>query len=235
MRMRRVKAIGIIGGMGPAASEHFYGRLISLAQKKFGVKNNDDFPEIYLASLPVPDFISSEANQVAALEMILDRLQALDKLPITFYCMACNTGHLLLEEIMKKTEKPFVSLLEEVPRYAVKQGANRVGLLASPTTIRSQMYQNALAKEGIDMVIPDKADQEVIERVIRDTIAGINFEENSPVIQRVAKRLLNEGADSILEGCTEIPLVFPKQELVPVFDTLEILAEAVLRKYYLLE
>lgn len=233
--MRRVKAIGIIGGMGPAASEHFYNRLISRAQKEFGVRNNDAFPEIYLASLPVPDFISSEVRKGEALVMILDRLRLLDRLPISFYCMACNTGHLLLEEIKRNTDRPFVSLLEEVPRFVRKQGAKKVGLLASPTTIKSMMYQNALVKEGIDMVIPVKPDQEVIEKVIRDTIAGINFEENSLVIQRVAKKLLDEGADSILEGCTEIPLVFPKQELVPVFDTLEILAEAVLRKYYLIE
>lgn len=99
------QAIGIIGGMGPEASERFYGLLNRHAQKDFGVEKNEEFPEIYLASVPVPDFISSETNKEAALAMLSNRVKEMDALPIGFFCMACNTGHLLLEELRKHTKK----------------------------------------------------------------------------------------------------------------------------------
>lgn len=225
-------AIGIIGGMGPEASEKFYGLLIRHAQKDFGVEKNEDFPEIYLASIPVPDFISSEEHKQETLEMLVTRVKELDKLPIDFFCMACNTGHLLIGQLQKVTQKPFVSLLDELPLFIKNKGLKKVGILATPTTIKSRMYELVLNKHDIRLLIPDKKDTEVLGQIIKDTIAGKNQEQNSVIAQQIARELLDRGALGIIEGCTEIPLIFPKQHLVPVFDTLEILALAVLKRYY---
>lgn len=229
------KAIGIIGGMGPEASQSFYGLLIRHAQKDFHVEKNKDFPEIYLASIPVPDFINSQKRQDEALEMLKDRVRRMDKLPISFFCLACNTAHLLLEELKKETDKPFVSLLEELPKFLKKEKVVKVGLLATPTVIRTKMYQRVLADSGIETVVPNQRDEKLLGKIIGETVAGKNLEENRIFIQNIARRLLNKGARAIAEACTEIPLIFPKQHLVPVFDTLEILASAVLKKYYLLK
>lgn len=226
------KAIGIIGGMGPEASEKFYGLLIHHAQKDFGIEKNEDFPEVYLASIPVPDFISSEERENEARMMLIDRVRAMDKLPIEFYCMACNTGHLLLEDLRVQTTKPFVSLLDEVPRFIKKNKIKKVGILATPTTIRTGLYRKGFLRYGIELIEPKKEDVERLGSIILDTIAGKNLEKNSILVQQVARRLLDRGAEAIVESCTEIPLIFPKQHLVPVFDTLEILALAVLRRYY---
>ena len=72
-------------------------------------------------------------------------------------------------------------------------------------------------------------------KVILETVAGKNKEGNSIVVKRIADNLVNRGAQGILLGCTEIPLIFPKEYGVLVFDTLEILATAVLKKYYMLK
>lgn len=226
------KAIGIIGGMGPEASEKFYGLLIRHAQKDFGIEKNEDFPEIYLASIPVPDFISSEERENEARMMLIDRVRAMDKLPIGFYCMACNTGHLLLEDLRVQTTKPFISLLDEVPRFIKRKKIYKVGLLATPTTIRTGLYRKGFLRYGIELIEPKKGDVEGLGPIILDTIAGKNFEQNGILVQEIARRLLDRGAEAIVESCTEIPLIFPKQHLVPVFDTLEILALAVLKRYY---
>jgi len=229
------KAIGIIGGMGPEASRHFYGLLIQYAQKDYQVARNEDFPEIYLASIPVPDFISSQKRREEALRMLLDRIRQLDKLPIGFYCLTCNTGHLLIDKLRQQTDKPFISLLEELPRFLKSQKIKRIGLLASPTTIRTKMYEKPLNNYGINLITPTKGDTEFLGKIILDTVAGKNLEENRIQVQKIARKLLEQGAEGIIEACTEIPIIFPKQHLVPVFDTLEILAQAVLKKYYLLE
>lgn len=229
------KVIGIIGGMGPEASQYFYGLLIQHAQKDYHVARNEDFPEIYLASIPVPDFISSEKREEEALRMLLDRIKQLDHLPIGFYCLACNTAHLLINQLRQQTNKPFISLLEELPKFLKTKKIKKVGLLASPTTIHTKMYEKPLNSYGIELITPANGEIELLGKIILDTIAGKNIEENTIRIQKIARKLLEQGAEGIIEGCTEIPIIFPKQYLVPVFDTLEILAQAVLKKYYLLK
>ena len=78
--MKYRKTLGILGGMGPEASEYLYRTLIALSIKHFGAKNNDDFPEIVLQSVPVPDFISNEKAKEKALNMLLERTKALNNL-----------------------------------------------------------------------------------------------------------------------------------------------------------
>lgn len=229
------RIIGVIGGMGPEASAHFYKLLIHHAQKDYHVEKNDQFPEIILVSVPVPDFISDEKQEGKALSMLEDRIGDLDKLPISFFCMACNTGHLLIDMLRKRTNKPFISLVDEVPKYIRKKKIKKIGLLATPTTIKTKLYQTPLEKIGIEVILPKNGDVIHLGRIIKETIAGENLDDNKVLIQHIGRRLLERGAEGIIESCTEIPLIFPRQHLVPVFDTLEILASAVLHKYYLLQ
>ena len=226
------KTIGIIGGMGPEASANFYELLIKHAQRDFGVEKNEEFPDIFLSSIPVPDFISDEKRELEALEMLINKVEEMDKLRITFYCMACNTGHLLINKIKRKTDKPFISLVEELPKYIRKQKIKKVGLLATPTTIKTRLYEQVLEEYGIEVILPKNRDIELLGNIIKETIAGKNMDQNKVTVQHIARRLLKRGAEAIVESCTEIPLIFPKQHLIPVFDTLEILSEAVLKKYY---
>lgn len=234
-KYQKNNAIGIIGGMGPEASRYFYGLIIKYAQEIYHIGKNENFPEIYLASIPVPDFINSAKNRNKALEMLQEKIIAMNSLPVTFYCLACNTAHLLLADLQKETDKPFISLLDELPKYLQKRKIKKVGLLATPTTIKSGLYVKELNQVGIKIIAPNEKDIPVLGKIIKDTIAGKNLEENGIKIQKIAASLLQTGADAIVESCTEIPLIFPKQHLVPVFDALEILAQAVLKKYYLLQ
>lgn len=230
--MRKVNMIGIIGGMGPEASQYFYGLLIKKAQKEFGAIRNDQFPEVIIDSVPVPDFISDKKQLGVAKAMLQERVRQLSKLPIGFFCLACNTGHVLIDDLRKVTDKPFVSLLEEVPKFISKLKYRKVGLMATPMTIKLGLYNKPLNKKGIEVIVPGAKQQIKLGKIIKETVAGKNYEENSVAVQKIARGLLEDGAEAILETCTEIPLIFPKQHLVPVFDSLEILANAVLKRYY---
>ena len=100
------KAIGILGGMGPEASAYMYSTLIDLAILRFGAKNNDDFPEIILHSIPVPDFISNEKQKAKALLMLKKRVKNINRMPILFLAIACNTAHVLLPQLQVISKKP---------------------------------------------------------------------------------------------------------------------------------
>ena len=167
--------------------------------------------------------------------MLIERIKIMDGFPVSFFCMACNTGHLLIDKLRKHTNKPFISLIDEVPKYLRKKKLKKIGLLATPTTIKTRLFQIPLEKIGIEIILPKNSDVISLGKIIKETIAGSNFDHNGIIIQHIARRLLDRGAEGIIESCTEIPLIFPKQHLVPVFDTLDILALAVLKKYYLLK
>ena len=226
------QAIGILGGMGPEASGYLYRLLIEKAISDFGAKHNDDFPEILLYSIPVPDFISSDEQKGKALSMLEERVRLLNKTTISSLAIACNTAHILLPQLKKISNAPFVSMIDAVVDRVKKAGIKQVGILGTPSTIRSKLYQHALEKEGIAVVVPDEKDFAFMENVIRNVIRGKISKIDANVLVSLANKLKKRGAEGIILGCTELPLVFPNKYTLPVYNSVEILAVALLRKYY---
>ncbi len=230
--MNKKSAIGILGGMGPQASAYLYKLLIDMSIRDFGAKNNNDFPEIILHSIPIPDFISSDASREDALFMLQSRVRALNKLNISCLAIACNTIHILLPSLKKISCVPFVSIIDEVVK-AVRQSRKRnVGLLASPSTIRYKLYQLALQKRNIKTLIPNQQQINILEKVSRNILSGKLIKEDSKRLKVIADSLKEKGVEAIILGCTELPLVFPSRYDLPVYSSLEILSKSLLQKYY---
>ncbi len=224
--------IGILGGMGPQASAHLLDLIIKLSIKEFGAKNDDDFPEILLDSVSIPDFISSQSRKRESLEILRERVRFLNQIRPSCLAIACNTAHILLSDLQNVSKAPFVSLIEEVTNSVDKAKLKKVGILGTPVTIKSRLYQKALQKLGIDFIAPKELELRVVERIIRKVIAGLARRKDKALLLLIANRLRDRGAQGIILGCTELPLVFPKKQKFPVFDSLKILAEALLRNHY---
>lgn len=226
------KAIGILGGMGPGASVYMYKTLIDLSIKYFGAKDNQDFPEIILYSVSVPDFISSNKYKNKAKNMLKKRLERFNQNDVLCLSIACNTAHILLPALQKISKAPFVSMIEEVVQIVSKTNVKKVGLIATPATIKFKLYQNALAKRNIKSVIPTKTQIRTLDNIIRNVISGKILKSDTKKIFVIANSLRKNGAESIILGCTETPLVFPRKFSLPVFNSVEILSMALLRIYY---
>ena len=226
------KAIAILGGMGPEASSYMYNSLINLAVSDFGAKNNDQFPEIILHSIPVPDFISSDKDQEKSLGMLKKRVQELNKLEISCLAIACNTAHILLPDLQKISEVPFVSMVDEVLKKVITQKHKTIGILGTPSTLKYKLYQTPLEESGIRVVVPSEAQIKTLESMIRNVIAGKLLKSDTQKLLKVADSLKDQGAEAIILGCTELPLVFPKKYYLPIFNSTLVLAEALLKKYY---
>lgn len=226
------QAIGIIGGMGPQASSYLYNLLIKKAVESFGAKHGDEFPEIIIHSIPVPDFISNKGNQKTALDMLKRRVQMLNHLELSCLSIACNTAHLLLPDLQTISKTPFLSMIDEVVRVVSKKKIQRVGLLGTPSTIKSGLYHRLFEEHGIAVVQPEENQISVLERIIRNVIAGKILQSDAKKLVLIAYYLQEKGAEGIVLGCTELPLIFPKKNQLPVFSSLEVLALALLRKYY---
>lgn len=228
----RKNPIVILGGMGPEASSYLYQTLIKESTVVFGVKNNNEFPEIILDSVPVPDFISDDQNRGKALLMLQERVKRLTILSPDSFSIACNTAHILLPSLQMLTGVPFISIIDEVVKRIKKDKLNKVGLLATPSTLRYGLYQQALTASGITTILPAKKQINLLEKIIRNVIAGKISNKNQQALVNIANSLKLKGAEGILLGCTELPLVFPADYILRSYNSVVILAQALLKKYY---
>jgi aspartate racemase len=226
------KAIGILGGMGPEASSYLYKTLIDLSIKYFGAKNNDDFPEIILYSVPVPDFISNYKNRSKALQMLKKRVIDFNKINLSCLSIACNTAHLLIDDLGRISSNEFTSIIDEVSLAVVKDKRKIVGIMGTPSTVKSGLYQSKLAKYNIQSVVPTSKELRILEKVIRNILKGKILKTDNERLFKVASSLKKRGAEGIILGCTELPLVFSEKYSLPVYNSVKILALALLQKYY---
>lgn len=122
--------------------------------------------------------------------------------------MACNTAHLLLPEIEAYTGHRFMSLIQITVDTVNERAVSSVGLLASPTTIKTKLYQNQLEKSGVQVILPNVSQLHVIETCIRAVIAGVDGHELVGGMQNILRHMKSQGAQSIILGCTELSVVF---------------------------
>lgn len=230
--MKKNNAIAILGGMGPSASVYLYELLIKKAAHDFGAKNNDDYPEILLDSIPVPDFISDTTNSNKALKMLQQRIEHFNTVEVGNIGIACNTVHILYDKLQSVSKAPIVSMIEEVANRVHTTEIKNVGILGSFTTITSELYQTALREYEITSLVPTEEEMRTLEKITRNVIAEVRKDKDTKKLLEIADSLRERGAEGIILGCTELPLVFPRKYTLPVFNSVEILAMALLQKYY---
>lgn len=206
--MKARGAIGILGGMGPEASSYLYRTLIEQSIDQYHASDNVDFPEIVLHSIPVPDFISDALQRDAALVMLKQRVERLDSMDLNCLCIACNTVHMLLPELQGLSSAPFVSMIDEVADRVALAGHDSVAVLGTPSTIRYGLYRDALEVRGVMAVEPDELGLQVCERAIRHVLAGRVEASDATDLAGLADLMVLQGAQGVVLGCTELPLVF---------------------------
>jgi aspartate racemase len=135
-------------------------------------------------------------------------------------------------DLQKASRAPFVSMIDEVVNAVYIDGLKKVGILGTPVTIESNLYQNGLNKLNIRCIKPKKCQNRTLERIIRNIITGSFCKEDKEGLSSVADTLQSRGAEGIILGCTELPLVFPGKYSLPVYNSVKILAMALLQKYY---
>jgi aspartate racemase len=227
------KKVGIIGGVGPQATQFIYGKIIEFAQSKYGAKNNNDYPQILIESVPVPDFISDTSQIETAKTMLIKSVQSLTNAGATRLCIGSNTVHILLDELQKSTEVKFISMIELVAKKCVGHGFKKVGLLGTPVLIKSGLYDQELKKNGIELVLPTENEIEVADSIIRDVLAGNkSFDKKTEYIGAL-NDLFSRGAEAIILGCTELPLAINYEALGNrTISSDEVLAEGIVDYYY---
>lgn len=126
--------------------------------------------------------------------------------------MACNTAHLLLPALQLQRRCHVASLIESTVHEIQTQGIKRIGIMASPTTIRSGLYEKPLRALGIDVHTPSDSQLIKIERAIRCVIAGSELICSRIALRHIQEDMFASGAQAILLGCTELSVLFPEKD-----------------------
>ena len=206
----------IIGGMGPQASLELHRRMIQQALAD-GAKDGTDFPYIVHLSLPVPDFIANESRRSEALEIIINELKNIDASMDDVIIIACNTAHLLQPDIEQRLNIPMVdAAIDYVSRHH-----KTIRLLASPTTIRTGLYDKPLKAAGVTVLTPDKDEEKALEVTIRAVISGQTIPRAA--LDKIPITVQSEQANTVnyinncpsgppvLLGCTELSCAFAEK------------------------
>lgn len=212
------KSILIIGGMGPQASLLLHQYLIEAAVMQ-GAVDNQDYPLVVHLSIPVPDFISDPHAKKAALSMIETLLQPLKDMQFTDAVIACNTAHLLYDEITEVLGFRPHSLLQLVAEEAETQKGQRpVGLLATPITIASRLYENA--------TVLDEPGRRATLSLILGVLAG--KAGGDIALDELIKRLKQKGCGKVILGCTELSVLNQGKTRTDVIDPLKLVARKIM-------
>lgn len=220
-----MKTIGILGGMGPQASVRFYDLLIRKSKER-GAVHNDDYPHILLSSLPVPDLITSKDAEEDAVIMVEEEARRLAAAGAEFLVMPCNTMHLYLDRYRKASGLGFVSMVDAVADRVASERRSNVAVLGSLTTMRSGLYEYPLGARGVNTISLPWEEQSAVAAVILSVIAGQAGSSQRSILRACIECLAKKGAEAVVLGCTELPLLLPMQTPIPLYDSLEVLADA---------
>ncbi len=215
------KVLGVLGGMGPAATVAFLARVQALTP---ATVDQDHIRVLADINPQVPD---RQRAPDAAEAMLGQMAMRLRDAGAQVLAMPCNTAHALTGGI-RKVGLPFIDMIDETARAAAADGAKKIGVLATPGG--ETLYTRALQARGSKIVRLTGSDRQAIMACINAVKAGDTGEAPRAEMRRLAGSLAAAGAEVVIAGCTEVPLLLgPDDVAVPLVDSAEVLAAACVR------
>jgi aspartate racemase len=216
-----MKIIGLIGGISWVSTADYYKLINEGINDKLGGLN---FSECLIYSFNYADIKkNNDANDWdSTFKMLLKGCQFLKEGGATAIVLCANTMHFIADRLEKEINLPIIHIASATATAIKKQGLKKVGLLGTKFTMELDFFKDKLIDQGIEAIIPQSEDdKDFIHTTIFEELGkGLVTEETKKRYLEIANQLIKEGAEGIILGCTEIPLVIkPEDVSVPVFDT----------------
>lgn len=227
-----MKTIGILGGVGPETTSHIYHSIIN-AFRKSGRKI---YPSILIYNLPFPFVIENEAiiegkNSEKMIPYLVEGAKILEKGGADFGILPCNTLHKYIKEIRSAVKIPFLSILDETLSQLKLMEIKSIGILATETTVKDKLYSDILERNGINVLYPNRTEQNKINRIIVELLSGEKDKLQKKTIKEVCLSLKRRGVKAILIGCSDLQAITPDIHIsIPIVDTTKILIQASIRE-----
>jgi len=229
------KIIGILGGMGPEATIDLFTKIV----KGTKARKDQDHLRILIDNNPkIPDrTLAIKKKGPSPFTQLLRSARVLEKAGANFILIPCVTAHYYYESLQRRINIPILHIVDEtVEHIKVKlKGIRKIGLIATTGTVQTGLFQKTFSNTGIEVILPN---HEIQSKWIMKAVYGkrgikvIGPSEGSKhLILEASRKLARQGAQAIIAGCTEVPLVLKDGDLsVPVIDPISILAKAAIQK-----
>ena len=224
--MVKLKTIGLIGGMSWESTVTYYKIINETVKEKLGglhsakcILYSIDFQEI--------EECQANGNWEKSGEILGEAANNLEKAGADFIVICTNTMHKVINQIKEKISIPILHIAEMTAEKILEKGLKNIALLGTKYTMEQDFYKSKLIEKGINVIIPDKNDIEIINKVIYDELCLGTINSNSKKkFLEIVDKLRSKGAEGIILGCTEIGLLIKNEDTdVPLFDTAVIHAE----------
>lgn len=222
----KLKTIGLIGGMSWESTVTYYKIINETVKEKLGglhsakcILYSVDFQEI--------EECQANGNWEKSGEILGEAANNLEKAGADFIVICTNTMHKVINQIKEKISIPILHIAEMTAEKILEKGLKNIALLGTKYTMEQDFYKSKLIEKGINVIIPDKNDIEIINKVIYDELCLGTINSNSKKkFLEIVDKLRSKGAEGIILGCTEIGLLIKNEDTdVPLFDTAVIHAE----------
>lgn len=222
-----MKTIGLIGGMSWESTVVYYELMNKKVRELLGgfhscksIMISVDFAEI--------EKLQHDGNWNELNELMADAAKKLELAGAEIIVLCTNTMHLCSNAILQKISVPFLHIAEATAMEVQKMGINRIALLGTRFTMEKEFYKEILKKQfGIEVLIPNEQERVIVHSIIyNELVQGSIRPESREIFKGIIKELENKGAQGVILGCTEIPLLISDSDVdIPTFNTTRIHAE----------
>ncbi|WP_027391312.1 aspartate/glutamate racemase family protein [Aquimarina latercula] len=221
-----MKTIGLIGGMSWESSTIYYELINKKVKQLLGGYHSAKSIMISVDFAEIED-LQGKNDWPALTKLMINAAKQLENAGADLIILCTNTMHLCSEEMIKNTTIPFLHIADATGNSIKSQGLQKLALLGTKFTMEKDFYKTILKKYGIDILIPEKNDREQIHQIIYEELVKGKIKNSSrEIYKRIITDLKNKGAEGIILGCTEIPLLIKQDDVdIPIFNTTKIHAE----------
>ncbi|MBI5557086.1 MAG: amino acid racemase [Deltaproteobacteria bacterium] len=225
-----MKTIGIIGGIGPESTIDYYRRIIGVFNSSF---EGYVQPEIIIFSVNMRELMEL-VNQAAWEKMarwLAAKVQDVHRAGADFAAIASNTPHIVFDEVRTRSPIPLLSIVRATCTRARQLGLKNIGLMGTSLTMTADFYKRPFLEQGINVVVPTADEQQLIHhKLFAEIELGLFNESTRNELLGIAARMVREDRiDSLVLGCTELPLILPETEFgIPFLNTTAIHCDSII-------
>lgn len=218
--------VGVLGGMGPAATNCFSEQLVERTPASC---DQEHLCTLVLNDASIPDrtaFLLGESAD-SPLPKLLAGARLLQDAGCDLIAMPCNTAHAFFDELTTAVDIPVLNMIDDTVRACARAGMRCVGVLATEGTVRIDVYGAALRAAGLSCVYPDAVTQQQVSAIINDNVkAGIPVPAGA--LAAVCAAMAAAGCNGVILGCTELSVAYDEAEPLPIpaVDSLRTLADS---------
>lgn len=215
-----MKTIGLIGGITAESTVMYYRALNKMAQTKYGGLNS---AKVIINSVNFEEIKQYQIKEDwKSLDVIMSKAsKSLENAGASCILICANTMHLCFDAVRKSVSVPIIHIVEATAKQIQQKGIKKVALLGTKHTMEKAFYTDILTSFGIETIVPNAEDRDKIHDTIHEELSkGILNKTSKENYLSIIKRQIDNGAEGVILGCTEIPLLIHQDDVtIPVFDT----------------